>query len=142
MKQLFAFLLPLIFACNMNPNSEIDAIKSVLSKQLICWNKGDIEGFMLGYWQSDSLEFTSGSEMTKGWEKTLERYKKAYPNQESMGTLQFEIGEVTFITITSATLSGKWELIRKSDNPKGSFLLTFNKIEGQWFIIKDYTTSE
>ena len=97
---------------------------------------------MKGYWNSEGLEFTSENGVTKGWKNTLDRYQKSYPNKEAMGTLQFELGVVNFITKTSATLNGKWELIRKSDNPKGSFILTFNKIEGQWFIIKDYTTSE
>ena len=37
---------------------------------------------------------------------------------------------------------GKWELIRKNDNPKGSFSYVFKKIENNWLIISDYTTDE
>jgi hypothetical protein len=59
-----------------------------------------------------------------------------------MGELQFEILDVKLLSETTANLKGKWKLIRKNDNLKGSFTLTFNKIEGQWLIIKDYTTSE
>ena len=36
----------------------------------------------------------------------------------------------------------KWELIRKDDNPKGSFSYAFKKIENNWLIICDYTTDE
>ncbi len=59
-----------------------------------------------------------------------------------MGVLKFEILDVKLLSETTANLKGKWKLIRKNDNPKGSFTLTFNKIEGQWLIIKDCTTSE
>ena len=142
MRNLFAIFLTLFIACNMNHNSEISDIKSVLQKQQIAWNNGNIDGFMLGYWNSEKLEFVSESGVTKGWRNTLDRYKNAYPNKGLMGELQFEILDVKLLSETTANLKGKWKLIRKNDNPKGSFTLTFNKIEGQWLIIKDCTTSE
>jgi len=126
----------------MNHNSEISDIKSVLQKQQIAWNNGNIDGFMLGYWNSEKLEFVSESGVTKGWRNTLDRYKNAYPNKGLMGELQFEILDVKLLSETTANLKGKWKLIRKNDNLKGSFTLTFNKIEGQWLIIKDCTTGE
>jgi hypothetical protein len=126
----------------MNHNSEISDIKSVLQKQQIAWNNGNIDGFMLGYWNSEKLEFVSESGVTKGWRNTLDRYKNTYPNKGLMGVLQFEILDVKLLSETTANLKGKWKLIRKNDNPKGSFTLTFNKIEGQWLIIKDCTTGE
>ena len=142
MRNLFAIFLTLFIACNMNHNSEISDIKSVLQKQQIAWNNGNIDGFMLGYWNSEKLEFVSESGVTKGWKNTLDRYKNTYPNKGLMGVLQFEILDVKLLSETTANLKGKWKLIRKNDNPKGSFTLTFNKIEGQWLIIKDCTTGE
>ncbi len=142
MRNLFAIFLTLFIACNMNHNSEISDIKSVLQKQQIAWNNGNIDGFMLGYWNSEKLEFVYESGITKGWRNTLDRYKNTYPNKGLMGVLKFEILDVKLLSETTANLKGKWKLIRKNDNPKGSFTLTFNKIEGQWLIIKDYTTSE
>ena len=58
----------------MNNATEIDAIKQVLTTQQIYWNNGDIEGFMLGYWNSEKFEFSSENGTTYGWESTLERY--------------------------------------------------------------------
>ncbi len=140
MKAIFALFLIILSACNMNTSSEINAIKEVLHTQQIAWNNGDIDGFMLGYWQSNSLTFVSKNGVTKGWDATLKNYKTSYPTKASMGSLQFKIIEVKLQNKTTATLDGNWELIRTNDNPKGSFTLTFNKIDGQWFIIKDYTT--
>jgi hypothetical protein len=126
----------------MNQPDAITEIKSVLEKQQNTWNNGDIEGFMQGYLQSEELIFESENGITKGWQNTLARYKKAYPNKEEMGSLVFQILDIKLKNDSIATLKGKWKLIREKDNPKGGFLLTFNKIDGQWLIVNDYTTSE
>ncbi len=55
-----------------------DEVKKILEDQVIAWNKGDVEGYMKGYWQSDDLTFYSGGTATKGWKNTLERYKTNY----------------------------------------------------------------
>ena len=60
MKRLLTLLM-LIFSCTKSPQgnaSEIDAIKQVLTTQQIYWNNGDIDGFMLGYWNSKKFEFS------------------------------------------------------------------------------------
>ena len=70
---------------SQNPN-EIKAIKEILNAQKECWNNGDIDGFMEGYWNSEELIFTSlNHKPAFGWENTLERYKNSYPTKESMG---------------------------------------------------------
>ena len=69
MKQLFILFLLILLSCNMNNTNtidtikqdplEIDAIKKMLTTQQKCWNNGDIDGFMEGYWNSKELIFTS-----------------------------------------------------------------------------------
>ena len=138
-------LIPLvlfILSCSMSNAIEIDAIKQVLTTQQIYWNNGDVDGFMLGYWNSEKFEFSSVKGTTYGWENTLERYKESYPTKESMGELNFEILDVKLTSDTTAVLNGEWELIRINDNPKGCFILNFQKIDNNWLIIRDYTTSE
>jgi len=63
-------LLILIFSCTELPQgnaSEIDAIKQVLTIQQTYWNNGDIDGFMLGYFNSEKFEFSwvNGTEYDK-----------------------------------------------------------------------------
>ena len=153
MKHLFTIIILIIFSsCNMespknteileqNPE-EIIAIKNVLINQQKCWNNGDIDGFMEGYWNSEELIFTSLShEPAFGWENTLERYKNSYPTKESMGNFNFKILELKLISDKSARLKGKWELIRKDDNPNGLFWLNLEKFEENWLITKDSTIS-
>jgi len=126
---------------SQNP-TEIKAIKEILNTQKECWNNGDIDGFMEGYWNSEELIFTSLShEPAFGWENTLERYKNSYPTKESMGKLKFEFLDLKLISKNTASLKGKWELIRESDNPNGLFWLDLQKFDKKWLITKDSTIS-
>ena len=126
---------------NQDPN-DINAIKKMLSNQQECWNNGDIDGFMQGYWQSEKLIFTSlRHKPAYGWNNTLERYKSSYPTKSSMGELKFQILDLKFISKTTATLKGKWELNREKDNPNGIFWLDIDKFDKDWLITKDSTLS-
>ena len=136
-------LLILIFPMLAFGQGDLQKIKEVLSKQEAAWNQGDIYGFMLGYWQSDKLQFSSGDVTTYGWVNTYKKYQKNYPTNEKMGKLQFEIIDLKLMSDTTAIVNGKWELIRKSsESLAGGFVLTFQKFNNDWLIIKDVTTSD
>lgn len=116
-----------------------DDIVAVMNAQSAAWNRGDIGGFMQGYWNSDKLVFV-GSKVTRGWQPTLENYKRGYPTREAMGTLTFSDLEVTVISKDAAVVLGSWALQRASDNPKGKFTLIFRKFKEGWRIVHDHTT--
>ena len=123
-------------------SNEIESIKKMLYTQQECWNFGDIDGFMEGYWNSEELIFTSAEYMPAyGWQNTLERYKESYPTKESMGEFKFDIYNVKLTSKRTAILNGKWELTRINDNPKGEFWLDLEKFDENWLIVKDSTTS-
>src|SRR5688572_26015555 len=64
-------------------------ILKVMNDQADAWNRGDIDTFMKGYWNSENLRFVSGDTVTRGWQPTLDRYKRNYSSREKMGTLTF-----------------------------------------------------
>src|SRR5690606_7080544 len=115
-------------------------IRQLLSKQTECWNKGDIEGFMQTYWQSDSLLYVGKSGVTYGWHRTLERYKKSYPDRAAMGTLQFTIIKVQQLSSKMYNVVGKWQLTRASGNVEGHYTLLLRKINGKWLIVQDHSS--
>lgn len=114
-------------------------IRTILSDQVTAWNRGDLDGFMEGYWKSDELIFVS-TEVTRGWQKTLDRYRKNYDSREKMGTLTFGDLSVSVMSKTSAIVYGSWSLARKSDNPKGRFTLIFEKMKEGWRIVYDHSS--
>ena len=68
---------------------EETAIKKVIGEQVEAWNKGNIEEFMQGYWQDDSLMFIGHGGVTYGYTNTLNGYKKTYDSPDKMGKLFF-----------------------------------------------------
>jgi hypothetical protein len=104
------------------PESATDAVsevRAVLEAQVRAWNAGNIEDFMAGYWRSDSLRFASGANVKRGWQITLDRYKKNYPNRAAMGTLTFSNLEITPLAADAVLVFGAWELQREQDERGG-----------------------
>ena len=116
------------------------AILKVLEDQRQGWNKGDMDAYMQGYWKSDSLLFVGKNGPTYGWQKTLDNYKKGYPDKSAMGFLTFGIKKVEFLTKDKAFVLGSWNLKREKDEPKGYFTLLLRKIDGQWKVIADHSS--
>ncbi len=141
MKRLLVILFCFV-ASNLMAQTSQDrtAILKVLEEQRQGWNKGDMDAYMQGYWKSDSLLFVGKSGPTYGWQKTLDNYKKGYPDKSAMGFLTFGIKKVEFLSKDRAFVLGSWNLKREKDEPKGYFTLLLRKINGQWKVVADHSS--
>jgi ketosteroid isomerase-like protein len=145
MKVLCLLALLFFFASAAAAQSEsqkakiADDIRAVMTDQTAAWNNGDIPGFMRGYWNSDKLVFV-GSTVTRGWQPTLDRYKKTYDSREKMGALTFSDLEIEVLSKNAAVVLGSWSLARAADNPHGKFTLIFRKFKDGWRIVHDHTS--
>lgn len=115
-------------------------IRKVMNDQAEAWNRGDIDGFMAGYWRSEKLVFVSGTNVTRGWQPTLDRYKKSYDTKAKMGTLRFSDLEITVLSKDAAVVLGNWALERTADTPSGKFTLVFRKFKDGWRVVHDHTS--
>ena len=116
------------------------AIRSLLQKQTEAWNRGDIEGFMEGYWKSDSLMFIGKSGITYGWQQTLNNYKKGYPDKAAMGELTFTLIEIKKLSSKYYSVVGKWHLKRTIGDVGGHYTLLMKKIDGKWVVVSDHSS--
>jgi ketosteroid isomerase-like protein len=116
-------------------------ISAVLKMQQDAWNRGDIDAFMDGYSRSDETLFVSGDDVTRGWQKVLDRYKKKYSDRAEMGTLTFSNLEITPLSNDSAVALGSWKLNRANDQPRGRFTLIFRRFPEGWRIVHDHTSA-
>ncbi|HTN46582.1 MAG TPA: DUF4440 domain-containing protein [Flavipsychrobacter sp.] len=124
----------------MAQQTDESQIKNLLSRQVVQWNKGNVEGYMQGYWENDSLVFIGKNGPTYGYQPTLERYKKSYPTPEEMGQLTSTIISLKRLSETYFFVVGQWALKRKEGDLKGSYTLLLRKIDGKWVIINDHSS--
>jgi hypothetical protein len=116
------------------------AILALLTRQASDWNRGDVDAFMKGYWENDSLMFVGKTGVTYGWQNTLNNYKKGYPDTAAMGKLSFDFIKVKRLSKKYYFVVGKWSLKRSIGDISGHYNLLLEKINGQWVIIADHSS--
>jgi hypothetical protein len=143
-KSVFLFVVSILFrisavyAQSLGDKAEI---LSILNHQTERWNVGDIDGFMKGYWENDSLMYIGKNGVTYGYKATLDRYKKTYSDKAKMGTLKFDIIKVSFIGKDGCWVLGKWHLYRpEAGDIGGYYTLLWKKINGKWVIVADHSS--
>ena len=139
MKHIYTLILPLL-VISFSAAGQDSEIRALLHKQTEAWNRGDIEGFMEGYWKNDSLMFIGKSGITYGWQKTLDNYKKGYPDKTAMGFLTFTLIEIKPLSKKYYSVVGKWHLKRSIGDIGGHYTLLLKKIKGQWVVVSDHSS--
>jgi uncharacterized protein (TIGR02246 family) len=116
------------------------AINAVLKAQQSAWNRGDVDAFLKGYWESPELTFSGSNGVSRGYDGVLVRYKKNYPDRAAMGELDFSELEIRFLGPEAALVLGKWHLKREMGDIGGVFTLVWQKFPEGWKIIHDHTS--
>ena len=139
------FVLPGIFlfltlAAAAQKNRDEQEILRILDNQNQAWNRGDLEGFMKGYWENDSLMYIGKNGVTYGYAETLASYKRNYGDTARMGKLTFRIVHVIPLSRDYYQVVGQWNLVRSAGNVGGYYTLLFRKIRGEWVIVSDHSS--
>jgi hypothetical protein len=124
-----------------DPATAVAEVRALLDAQVEAWNRGDVEGFMAGYLNSPELRFASGGDVTRGWQETLERYRRRYPDRAAMGTLSFVDVDVRSLGPGWAAAHGRYVLERAEDRPTGLFTLLVERLPEGWRIVHDHTSA-
>lgn len=141
-KYFLSSLLPLLFISFVSYSQSKDEkqIRDLLATQVASWNNGNINEFMHGYWENDSLMFIGKTGVTYGYTNTLNNYKKGYSDTAQMGQLKFDILQVKKISSDAFFVVGKWFLKRTVGDIGGHYTLLFRKIKGKWVIVADHSS--
>ena len=140
MKSIFVAILTLISLSVFSQTKHETEVRNVLAKQNAAWNRGDVDAFMVGYWENDSLMFIGKSGVTYGYKNTLANYKRNYPDTTAMGKLTFTLIQVKPLSPDYFHVTGKYYLTRTIGDASGHFTLMFRKINGKWVIISDHSS--
>jgi hypothetical protein len=134
-------------ALNLSAQNDKDfaQLNKAMAAQLNSWNRGDVESFMEAYWKSEKMQFIGKSGVQYGWQATLERYKRSYPNAAKMGKLQFDVKSHDKIDKKTILTLGQWRIdrIRDDGQPEvleGWFSLIWQYIGKKWVIIADHSS--
>ena len=114
-------------------------IRLIMDQQVGAWNKGNVDGFMAGYWKSDKLSFQSGNTRRIGWQTLCNMYKKNYAG-DKMGKLEFVDIEVKPLTTDHILVMGRWRVTTKKEKKEGLFTLIFKQFGKDWKIIHDHSS--
>jgi ketosteroid isomerase-like protein len=118
--------------------------RAILDAQVAAWNRGDLTGYMAGYWNSPDLVFFSNGQETRGWQPTLDRYRARYQGDgKQMGTLDFPVLEILPLGPEAALARGRWRL-RMPDGREltGMTSVVFRKRPEGWRIVHDHSSSD
>jgi ketosteroid isomerase-like protein len=118
------------------------AVRALLASQAADWNRGDIDAFMRGYWNSSETTFAGASGISRGWQTVLDHYHKNYPDRATMGHLDFSEIEVTSLGNDAALILGRWHLTRDAGPVGGIFTLVARRFPEGWRIIHDHTSTD
>lgn len=140
MKKYFTLIILCYCQLSFGQNKDVVEIQNILSNQIKSWNKGNLESFMSGYLESDSLVFIGKTGPTYGYANTLANYKKGYPDTSYMGKLNFDIISIKALETKHYFVIGKWHLTRTVGNIDGVFTLLIRKTKNGWKIIADHSS--
>jgi ketosteroid isomerase-like protein len=140
MKQILFAALCFISLSTLAQNKNETAILKMLQAQETAWNNGNLETFMKGYWQNDSLLFIGKNGPKYGFNTTLENYKKGYPDTARMGKFTSTILSMKKLSKEYYFIVGKWYLKRTVGDVSGHYTLLIRKINGEWVIVADHSS--
>lgn len=134
---LFFCAIPLLYAQN-------DDVRAVLAHSQEAWNRGDLAAFASYYDDSPETTFVGSEVVHGGVQAILNRYRKAYPTREAMGTLTFSGVGVRMLAADIALVTGEFHLERTAaggGNASGRYTLVLRRSASEWKIIHDHTSA-
>ncbi|HXG09561.1 MAG TPA: nuclear transport factor 2 family protein [Gemmataceae bacterium] len=125
----------------VEPSAVEAEIRQLLDNQVAAWNRGDLEGFMDGYWRSPDLSLWSGKERFRGWRFTFDHYRQRYQQDGvPMGHLTLSDLEIDLLSPDSAYVRGRWQVNTDRGSLTGLCTLILKKFAEGWRIVHDHTS--
>ena len=134
-------LLAFLALAAATPQSDRQAILSVVNRMEAAWNRGDFRGYMAGFKNPDVV-FVSGGRFQAGWQGTLNHYVRDYGGSaERRGRLHFYNMKVDLLSPNAAMLVGQYRLERGKRVTEGVNTRLFKKFHGRWLITMNHVSA-
>jgi uncharacterized protein (TIGR02246 family) len=117
------------------------AIRNVFEAGCAAWNRGDLDGYLASYWDSDKTLWISGGSLQRGRKAIVEAYRARFSTPQQMGQITVAGLEIEVLTDTDALAFGRWMLALEDKSSHGFFTVQLKKIEGSWLFVSDHASS-
>jgi ketosteroid isomerase-like protein len=104
------------------------------------WNRGDLNAYLAGYWDSEATRWISGGMIIRGVEAIRARYKSLYDSPEKLGKLEVQDLKIDILTDGDALVAGKWSHTAGQLVRHGVFTVHMKKVQGEWFMATDHAS--
>lgn len=117
------------------PAQPRDEVLRAFTASAAAWNRGDLEGFVAHY--AEDAVFVSPSGVTTGRAEVLARYRKRYPDAQTMGKLTLEPLDVR-VAGDAVSVAARWTLAYPDKAAAtGHTVVVFMRVKGAWRIVQD-----
>jgi uncharacterized protein (TIGR02246 family) len=117
------------------------AIRKVFEAGCAAWNRGNLDGYLASYWDSDKTIWISGGAVTRGIDAIVAAYKARFSRPQQMGELTLAELEIDVLTTEDAVAFGRWMLVGEDKTAEGFFTVQLRKIEGNWLFVSDHSST-
>ena len=117
------------------------AIRQVFEASCAAWNRGDLDGYLASYWDSDKTIWISSGSLTRGKKAIEAAYKARFSSHQQTGKLTLAELEIDVLTTTDAMAVGRWMLSVDNETSEGFFTVQLKKIEDTWLFVADHSST-
>lgn len=119
------------------------SVESMLTESAAAWNRGDLDGFMADYLESDATTYIGGSGLLAGYEAIRGRYAPLFATGAERDSLRFEGIRVRRLGAVDGLISARWILHRNGTiTSSGPFTLIVRHTSGGWRVIHHHSSSD
>jgi ketosteroid isomerase-like protein len=134
--------------CKLQIEDEGDAdvqgtVESMLNESAIDWNRGDLDGFMDDYLESEHTTYMGGRGLISGTDSIRARYAPLFEPGAARDSLRFEDVQVRRLAAVYALATAHWILYRGDTvTSSGPFTLVLRRTSAGWKIVHDHSSSD
>ena len=117
------------------------AIRDAFDSWGTAWNRGDLAGYLAGYWDSNQTRYVSNGRVIQGKTAIVETFKSLYTSPAMLGTFSVIHLELKYLSDHDALLFGLFEHTLGDISREGAFTVHVRNFEGEWLIVSDHTST-
>jgi ketosteroid isomerase-like protein len=119
----------------ISESKDVQAITALINDQYTAWNRRDLDGYMVPFWQSPKLIFVSEGRVSRGWAEVKARMERNYPDRTLMGVASADSVQVSVVTDDSAMTIERWVVRFARESVKGITTSSWRKFQEGWRIV-------